>query len=104
SWLAIVALVVVALVRNAVDGGAPRSTPDRVQAIARTLKCPVCESQSVADSEVAAAQAIRAEIERRVEAGESDASIRDAIAAAYGEQVQLTPSGGGFAGLVWILP
>lgn len=104
SWLAIVALVVVALVRNAVDDGPPRSTPDRVQAIAATLKCPVCESQSVADSEVAAARSIRAEIERRIEAGEDDDAIRDAIAAAYGEDVLLTPSGSGFAGLVWILP
>ena len=104
SWLAIVALVVVALVRNAVDDGPPRTVDDRVQAIAATLKCPVCRSQSVADSEVAAARAIRTEIERRVEGGESDDAIRDAVAAAYGDDVQLTPSGSGFAGLVWVVP
>ena len=104
SWLAIIALVVVALVRNAVDDGPPGTIDERVQSIAATLKCPVCRSQSVADSEVAAARAIRAEIERRVEEGQDDDAIRDAIAAAYGEQVQLTPSGRGFAGLVWIVP
>ncbi len=104
SWLAIVALVVVALVRNAVDDGSPRTVEDRVQAIAATLKCPVCRSQSVADSEVAAARAIRTEIERRVEAGEEDDAIRGAIADAYGDDVQLTPSGSGFAGLVWVVP
>jgi cytochrome c-type biogenesis protein CcmH len=104
SWLAIAALVVVALVRNAVDDGPPRTADERVQAIAATLKCPVCRSQSVADSEVAAARAIRTEIERRVRAGEEDAAIRDAIAQAYGDDVQLTPSGSGFAGLVWIVP
>ncbi len=104
SWLAIVALVVVALVRNAVDDGPPRTTDERVHAIASTLKCPVCRSQSVADSEVAAARAIRTEIERRVEAGEEDDAIRGAIADAYGDDVQLTPSGSGFAGLVWVVP
>jgi cytochrome c-type biogenesis protein CcmH len=104
SWLAIAALVVVGLVRNAVDDGSPRTVDDRVQAIASTLKCPVCRSQSVADSEVAAARAIRTEIERRVEAGEDDEDIRTAIADAYGDDVQLTPSGSGFAGLVWVVP
>lgn len=104
SWLAIAALVAVALVRNAVDDGPPRTVDERVHAIAGTLKCPVCRSQSVADSEVAAAQAIRTEIERRVEAGEQDDAIRAAIAEAYGEDVQLTPSRSGFAGLVWVLP
>ena len=104
SWLAIAALVLVALVRNGVDDGPPRTIDERVQAIASTLKCPVCRSQSVADSEVAAARAIRTEIGRRVEAGEDDDAIRQAIADAYGEDVQLTPRGSGFAGLVWIVP
>ena len=104
SWLAIVALVLVALVRNAVDDAPPRTIDERVQAIAATLKCPVCRSQSVADSEVAAARAIRTEIQRRVEIGDDDDEIRGAIAAAYGEDVQLTPTGSGFVGLVWIVP
>jgi cytochrome c-type biogenesis protein CcmH len=104
SWLVIVALVLVALVRNGIDDGGPRSEAERVRSIASTMKCPVCRSQSVADSDVAAARAIRLEIARRVEAGDGDDEIRDAIAATYGEDVQLTPSASGFAGLVWILP
>jgi cytochrome c-type biogenesis protein CcmH len=104
SWLVIVALVLVALVRNAVDDGPPRTTEERVQAVAATMKCPVCRSQSVADSDAAAAQAIRTEIARRVDEGQSDAEIRAAIADAYGDDIQLTPSASGFAGLVWIIP
>jgi cytochrome c-type biogenesis protein CcmH len=68
------------------------------------MKCPVCRSQSVADSDVAAARAIRTEIAKRVGEGQSDDDIRDAIAATYGDDVQLTPERGGFSGLVWILP
>lgn len=104
SWFVIGALVVVALVRNAVDEGSPRTTEERVRVIASTMKCPVCRSQSVADSDVAAARSIRTDIARRIDLGESDAAIRDAIADAYGEDVQLTPSASGFAGLVWIVP
>ncbi len=104
SWLVIAALVLVALVRNAVDDAGPRTTQERVQAVARTMKCPVCESQSVADSDAAAARAIRSDIARRIDAGESNAEIRTAIADAYGDEIQLTPSASGFAGLVWIVP
>ncbi len=104
SWLVIVALVLVAFVRNGVDPGPAQTTDERVRAIAQTMKCPVCESQSVADSDVAAARAIRTEIARRVDEGQSDDDIRDAIAATYGDDLQLTPPRSGLAGLVWILP
>lgn len=93
SWFAIAALVVVALVRNTVDEGPARTTEDRVHDIASTMKCPICAGQSVADSDVAAARGIRLEIARRVEAGEPDDEIRDAIAATYGDDLQLTPRG-----------
>jgi cytochrome c-type biogenesis protein CcmH len=104
SWLVILALVVVSLVRNGVDPGSPRTSDERVRSIAQTMKCPVCRSQSVADSDVAAARAIRTEIAKRVGQGQGDDEIRDAIAATYGDDVQLIPPRGGFAGLVWIIP
>jgi cytochrome c-type biogenesis protein CcmH len=102
--LLVVALVVVALVRAGVDGADPSTGDERVRDIAATMKCPVCAGQSVAESDVEAARAIREEIGRRVEDGQSDDEIRDAIAASYGERIQLTPSGRGFEGLVWVLP
>ncbi len=104
SWLVILALVMVSLVRNGVDPGSPRTADERVRSIAQTMKCPVCRSQSVADSDVAAARAIRTEIAKRVGQGQGDDEIRDAIASTYGEDVQLIPPRSGFAGLVWIIP
>lgn len=100
----IIALVVVSLVRNGVDPGSPQTADERVRSIAQTMKCPVCRSQSVADSDVAAARAIRTEIAKRVGQGQGDDEIRDAIASTYGEDLQLTPARSGVAGLVWILP
>jgi cytochrome c-type biogenesis protein CcmH len=75
-----------------------------VEAIARTLKCPVCRSQSVADSDSASARAIRLAIAEGVEDGQSAADIRAGIAASFGDDVQLIPPASGFAGLVWFLP
>ena len=53
---------------------------------------------------MAASRAIRLEITRLVEEGQSASAIRAQIAATYGDQVQLIPPSSGFAGLVWILP
>jgi len=104
SWIVIAALVVVSLGRATFDDGPPRTTEEQVEAIARTLKCPVCGGQSVADSDAASSRAIRAEVARLVEAGASPSEVRDAIGASFGDRVQLIPPASGFAGLVWILP
>lgn len=104
SWLVMASLVLVSLVRATVDDGPPRTTEEQVQAIASTMKCPVCKSQSVADSDVAASRSIRIEIAKLVEEGRTPGEVRSAIAATYGDDVQLIPPASGFAGLVWILP
>ena len=46
----------------------------------------------------------RAEIARRLEAGQSSAEIRAFFASRYGDSVLLTPKGSGFDALIWILP
>ena len=104
SWVVIGAIVLVSLGRATFDDGPPRTTEQQVEAIARTLRCPTCGSQSVADSDAAASRAIRAEIARLLEDGESPDEIRTAIGASFGDEVQLIPPARGFAGLVWILP
>ena len=104
SWLIIAALVLVALARTWIEHGPPRTDAERVHHLATTMKCPVCEGQSIASSDSAAAGAIRTEITKRVKEGQSDGTIRAAISATYGSSIQLTPSASGFAGLVWILP
>jgi cytochrome c-type biogenesis protein CcmH len=93
-----------ALAFGVVDDGPARATEDRVQAIAETIQCPQCEGQSAADSDAAAAQAVRAEIGERLEAGQSAAEIRDYFASRFGEEILLTPPSSGPGSLVWILP
>ncbi|MEX2658049.1 MAG: cytochrome c-type biogenesis protein CcmH [Acidimicrobiales bacterium] len=99
-----VAIVVVALAVGASGSDGPRSDPERAQAIAASVRCPTCAGQSVAASDAPAAEQIRAEIDRRVAAGESDDRIKASLVAAYGEGILLNPPASGVAGLVWVLP
>lgn len=99
-----VIVVLVALAVGASRSDGPRSDPERAQAIAASVRCPTCAGQSVASSDAPAAVQIRAEIDRRVAAGESEDRIKASLVAAYGEGILLNPPASGLAGLVWVLP
>src|SRR5215212_6911933 len=109
--LAVVALVLaLGLVAfGAVPGAAAQQEAEaavggEVEAIARTLKCPVCENQSVADSPAPLAREMRAYIERRLAAGDSRQAIVRDLVDRYGEGILLEPPREGFTLLIWWLP
>lgn len=104
SWLVMAAVVVVALVVGTQTSGEHQTVEARVRSIAATVKCPQCRSQSAADSDTFAAEAIRDEIEQRLELGESADEIRGYFASRYGNDILLNPPSSGIAGLVWVLP
>ena len=103
-WILLVALLAGGLVVAAVGDRGPRTTAERARAISESIKCPTCQGQSVADSAAPTARAIRTEVARRLEAGETDDQIRDYIAGIYGDDALLTPPSDGVAGLIWFLP
>lgn len=82
----------------------PSTNDERAHALADSLKCPTCRSQSVADSDAPVSKEIRSAINRRIEAGQSDAQIRAFLVGQFGEDVLLTPAAGGVTGLVWVIP
>jgi cytochrome c-type biogenesis protein CcmH len=100
-------MAVVLLIALAVGGRADassRSPEDRAHAIGETIKCPTCRSQSVASSDSPAAEYIREKITELIADGQSDAEIRDYFASRYGDEILLTPSSSGVAGIVWMAP
>lgn len=99
-----IAVLVVALAIGASGSDAPASDAERAQAIAGSVRCPTCRGQSVASSDAPAAVQIRADIDRRVAAGQDDDEIEAALVAAYGDGILLNPPSSGVAGLVWVLP
>lgn len=104
TWILMIALLAGGLVVAAVGDRGPRTTAERARAISESIKCPTCQGQSVADSAAPSARAIRTEVARRIETGETDEEIRGYIAGIYGEEALLTPPSDGVAGLIWFLP
>lgn len=105
SPYAVLLLVVgVALFIGTGGGDGARGPALRASHIASEVRCPTCEGLSAAESESPAALAIREEIRRRVDAGESDGEIRRFLVGRYGEDILLRPGATGVAGLVWALP
>ncbi len=102
-WLGVLAVVAVALVIGALGERPPATQAERVNAVARTVRCPTCNGESVAQSDAQISQQIRVEIAKGFESGLSEEQIRDRLLATY-DNISLDPSGSGTAGLVWALP
>ena len=105
AWIALAVVVLVAVL-VAVMGGddSPSTKADRADAIAHGVRCPTCRGQSVAESAAPAAQAIRLEIRRRIDDGQSREQIETYLQTRYGSDILLTPPRSGIGGLVWVLP
>jgi cytochrome c-type biogenesis protein CcmH len=105
GWLLMAAIVAGALTIGVTRAGGPRSNEERVEAIAKTIKCPVCRSESVFDSKAQASQNIRDEIARQVAAGRTDGEIRAYVNDRFKDQgLLLVPPKTGIDSLVWVLP
>jgi cytochrome c-type biogenesis protein CcmH len=104
AWAALVVVVATAFAIGASSGGGPRTDAERVEALSEEIACPVCQGESVAQSNAPAALNIRREIARSVDAGRSDAEIRAFLARQYGEEQLLRPRGEGLSALVWVVP
>jgi len=104
AWLAVLVVVAGALTIGVVEGREPRTEQDRVEAIAKTIRCPVCTTESVFESRSASAEDIRREITEEVRAGRSADQVRASIAARYGGTILLEPPAEGVGALVWVLP
>ena len=72
-----------------------QSTAARAHELETEIKCPECQGLSVADSQAPTSRAIRADIKRRIAAGQSDAEIRQAYVDHYGETILLAPQDSG---------
>ena len=101
-WIALVVVVLGALAWVAfVPKGTP-SAAQRTRSIASQLRCLECQGLSVADSRTTTAEAIKTDNRRRVDAGETDAQIKQAYVDRYGEYILLEPSHSN--PLLWLLP
>jgi cytochrome c-type biogenesis protein CcmH len=113
-WLLALALMLAPTVLYADTTMAPESLsytqlPDpkqeaRAQALMQTIRCVVCQSQSIADSDADLAANMRALVRQRIAAGEKPEAIRAYLVARYGRWVSYRPTVDALTWPLWIAP
>ncbi len=68
------------------------------------LMCPICEGETLAQSDSAAAQRIKVEIQQRISAGDTRSEIKRRLVAEWGTRILAAPPRHGFDLLAWLLP
>lgn len=74
------------------------------KALMESVRCLVCQGQSIADSDAEMAGDMRADIRRRVQAGEEPEAIRAWLIERYGNWVSYKPALDATTAPLWILP
>lgn len=87
ALLALGGLVVLELVRP----DAPPTQAEQARQIASELRCPDCQALSAAESQTAAAAAIRRQILEQLAAGQTPEQVRAFFVARYGDWILLAP-------------
>ena len=76
----------------------------RTSAVASTLRCPVCQGESIQDSPSELAQQMRAVVRERLRAGETPEQIKAYFVGRYGEWILLEPKMTGLNIMLYVLP
>jgi cytochrome c-type biogenesis protein CcmH len=91
--------------------GQPKSTPlsgsvlvARTEALANSIRCPVCQGSSVGDSPSEMARNMKQQVKELLSLGFDNEQIITYFEASYGEFIRLEPRKEGLNLLVWIAP
>ena len=74
----------------------------RARAITATLRCPVCQGESIDDSSAPISRDLRLAVRERLVAGDSDDQVIDYVTARYGEFVLFKPRMTGSGLALWL--
>src|SRR5580698_488023 len=105
-WRAAIGLVAVVMLGAAAGDPADRLADPGQEAHARTLfrdvRCLVCQSQSIDESDAPLARDLRQLVRSQVAQGRSDDQIRAFLVSRYGQFVLLTPKASLGNAILWI--
>jgi cytochrome c-type biogenesis protein CcmH len=68
------------------------------------LMCPICQGETLAQSDAPAAQRIKAYIQERIAAGDTRSEIKRKLVDQWGKRILAAPPRHGFDLLAWALP
>jgi cytochrome c-type biogenesis protein CcmH len=88
----------------ALHNSTQQTLDQHVQSIASQLKCPICQGESVAESQSSLAQEMRGVIRQKIQQGQSDQQIIQFFSDRYGTQIVWSPPLSGFGVLAWLVP
>ena len=106
-WVALTLCVgLLGVAHAAIDTYSFRSDAERerYQGLTRTLRCPKCQNQDIADSNAPIAADLRREIVRLLGEGRSDREIVDFMVDRYGDFVRYKPALTARTALLWFGP
>lgn len=106
AWLLAAAALGAGAVESPVQAQAPLPPQQEARAhrLAQALRCPVCQNQTLAESEAPLATDLRAQIRAQVAAGHSDAQVRDFMVSRFGDFVLYEPPRNAQTLLLWLGP
>jgi cytochrome c-type biogenesis protein CcmH len=76
----------------------------RARALSQTLRCMVCQNESIDESNAPLARDLRLLVRERFRNGDSDAEVREFLVARYGEFILLAPRLTARTILLWSVP
>ena len=103
-WALLVTVAAVVLAIGLNSGGSKPSLDSQVNHIGSELKCPVCNGETVAQSQASEAVQIRAQIRQELVQGESADQIINGLVNSFGPGILEKPPAQGVSLLVWVLP
>lgn len=74
----------------------------RARDISALLRCPVCQGESIDDSNAPVARDLRLVVRERLSAGDSDEQVIDFVVARFGEFVLFEPRAEGVNLVLWV--
>jgi cytochrome c-type biogenesis protein CcmH len=86
---------------------APAAASDRHPTLGELegqLMCPICEGETLAQSDTPAAQRIKSYIQRRIDQGATRSQIKRELVEQWGTRILAAPPRHGFDLLAWLLP
>lgn len=73
----------------------------RARTISQQLRCPVCQGETIDDSNAAISRDLRLYVRERLTEGDSDAQVVEAVTARFGEFVLFNPPARGGNLILW---